>query len=135
MFASAWSAGNLLFSEEPLALANVIEITPCPPELDDVCSVTRDLLSSGTHRSLTGNSIFACNPGRWPAPQLLTYLVVANSGLAGNQSDGCNAVQDTVLQAVALSNKGISVSCNKPLDHVRSKIALDTTQNEGQHHQ
>jgi len=81
----------------------------------------------------------AFGAGRWPAPQLLTYLVVANSGLAGkaavfvhlccfsvcipeycfvpesagNQSYGCNAVQDTVLQAVALSNKGISVSCNK----------------------
>ncbi|DBB08062.1 TPA: hypothetical protein ACH3X3_008265 [Trebouxia sp. C0006] len=47
-----------------------------------------------------------------------SLFLAKHNGLAGNQSDGCNAVQDTVLQAVALSNKGISVSCNKPLDHV-----------------
>ncbi len=100
----------------------------------------------------------AFGAGRWPAPQLLTYLVVANSGLAGkaavfvhlccfsvcipeycfvpesagNQSYGCNAVQDTVLQAVALSNKGISVSCNKVRLVVRlkadSRASLYSTQ-------
>ncbi|KAL0043748.1 hypothetical protein WJX82_007116 [Trebouxia sp. C0006] len=47
----------------------------------------------------------------------MTCLIVADTGLAGDRMFGCNAVQDTVLQAVALSNKGISVSCNKPLDH------------------
>ena len=45
---------------------------------------------------------------------------------------GCNAVQDTVLQAVALSNKGISVSCIKVRLVVRlkadSRASLYSTQ-------
>ena len=77
--------------------------------------------------------------GRWPAPRLLTYLVVADIGLAGkaavfvhfccfsvcqseycfiaesagNQMFGCNAVQDTQLQAIASSNKIVSSGCKK----------------------
>lgn len=95
----AWSAGNLLFSEEPLALANVIEITPCPPELDDVCSVTRDLLSSGTHRSLTGKrAVFVnCCSRR---ERVLTELDES----AGNSIFACNRVEATVLQATVTPN-------------------------------
>ncbi|KAL0022654.1 hypothetical protein WJX79_003612 [Trebouxia sp. C0005] len=48
----------------------------------------------------------------------MTYLVVANTGLTGTQESGCNAVQDTLLQAIASINKGVSVGCKKPLDHV-----------------
>ena len=69
----------------------------------------------------------------------MTYLVVANTGLtgdaavfvhfcsfsvrtyeycvvaesAGTQESGCNAVQDTLLQAIASINKGVSVGCKK----------------------
>jgi len=89
----------------------------------------------------------AFGAGRWPAPRLLTYLVVANIGLAGkaavfvhfccfsvciseycfiaesagNQMFGCNAVQDTLLQATASSNKGVSVGCKKVRLVVRLK--------------
>jgi len=81
----------------------------------------------------------AFGAGRWPAPRLLTCLVVANSGLAGkaavvihfcsfsvcisnncftaesagNQKFGCNAVQDTLLQAIASTNEKVSVGCKK----------------------
>ena len=77
--------------------------------------------------------------GRCLAPQFRTYLVVADIGLAGkaavfvnfccfsvciseycfiaesagNQMFGCNAVQDTQLQAVASSNKIVSSGCKK----------------------
>ncbi|KAA6421754.1 MAG: hypothetical protein FRX49_08365 [Trebouxia sp. A1-2] len=43
----------------------------------------------------------------------MTYLVVANIGLAGTQIFGCNAVRDTLLQAIASSNKGVPVGCKK----------------------
>ncbi|DBA80939.1 TPA: hypothetical protein ACH3X2_007159 [Trebouxia sp. C0005] len=48
----------------------------------------------------------------------MTYLVVANIGLAGTQIFGCNAVRDTLLQAIASSNKGVPVGCKKLLDRV-----------------
>ncbi len=77
--------------------------------------------------------------GPCTAPRLMTCFIVADIGLAGNaavfvhfccfsvhifescfiaesagdQMFGCNAVQDTLLLAAVLSNKGISVSCNK----------------------
>ncbi|KAL0028231.1 hypothetical protein WJX79_003040 [Trebouxia sp. C0005] len=47
----------------------------------------------------------------------MTYLVVAIIDLTGTQMSGCNAVQDTLLQAIASSNKGV-VGCKKPLDRV-----------------
>ncbi|KAL0022645.1 hypothetical protein WJX79_002313 [Trebouxia sp. C0005] len=50
----------------------------------------------------------------------MTYLVVANIGLAGTQIFGCNAVRDTLLQAIASSNKGVPVGCKKLLDRVPS---------------
>ncbi len=47
------------------------------------------------------------------------YCFLAES--AGDQMFGCNAVQDTLLQATALSNKGVLVKCNKVRLVVRLK--------------